>query len=142
MNERQKEVVTYQLKSEKDVLKELERQFEEALKGINQQILAYQGMNDVSGKVYRIEYQKHLKEQIEASLELLHSNSYQTVDQYLHDVYTDGFVGTMYDLHGQNIPVIAPIDQKSVIRAVTLDSQLKEPLYKSIGVDVQNLKKP
>lgn len=141
MNKRQKEVVTYQLKSERDVLKELERQYDESLKGIDQQILEYQQMHDSPSKVYRIEYQRRMKQQVEAQLELLHSNNYQTIYQYLRDVYTNGYVGTMYDLHGQNIPVIAPIDPKSVIRAVTLDSQLKEPLYESLGVDVKHLKK-
>lgn len=141
MNKRQKEVVAYQLKSEKDVLKELEWQYDESLNGIDQQILEFQQMHDSPSKVYRIEYQRRMKQQVEAQLELLHSNNYQTIDQYLRDVYTNGYVGTMYDLHGQNIPVIAPIDPKSVIRAVTLDSQLKEPLYESLGVDVKHLKK-
>lgn len=141
MNKRQKQVVAHQIRQENAVLRELEEQYEETLKAIDQQILEYQSMDDTPSKAYRIEYQKRMKQQLEANLELLHSKQYQTVDQYLNDTYTNGFVGTMYDLHGQNIPVIAPIDQKAVLRAVTLDTKLKEPLYKAIGVDVQKLKK-
>lgn len=141
MNKRQKQVVKYQLRQENAVLRELAAQYEETLKGINQQILEYQSMDDTPSHAYRIEYQKRMKQQVEASLELLHSKQYQTVDQYLNDAYKSGFVGTMYDLHGQNIPVVAPIDQKAVLRAVTLDTKLKEPLYKAIGVDIKELKK-
>ena len=137
MNKRQKQVVAHQIRQENAVLRELEEQHEETLKSIDQQILEYQSMDDTPSKAYRIEYQKRMKQH----LELLHSKQYQTVDQYLNDTYTNGFVGTMYDLHGQNIPVVAPIDQKAVLRAVTLDTKLKEPLYKAIGVDVQKLKK-
>ena len=141
MNKRQKQVVAHQIRQENAVLRELEEQYEETLKSIDQQILEYQSMDDTPSKAYRIEYQKRMKQQLEANLELLHSKQYQTVDQYLNDTYTNGFVGTMYDLHGQDVPVIAPIDQKAVLRAVTLDTKLKEPLYKAIGVDVQKLKK-
>jgi SPP1 gp7 family putative phage head morphogenesis protein len=47
----------------------------------------------------------------------------------------------MYDMHGQGVPVIAPIDQNAAIKAVMTDSKLSEPLYNALGVDVNNLKK-
>ena len=41
----------------------------------------------------------------------------------------------------QDVPVIIPIDQSAVVKAVTIDSKLKTDLYTSLGKDVNKLKK-
>lgn len=141
MNKRQKQVIQHQLTFEKLILDMLEEQYREVLKDINLKIQMFQAMPETQSKIYHRQYQETLKKQVEAALEKLHSDEYTTIEQYLHDTYTDAFAGTMYDLHGQGVPVIAPIDQNAVIRAVLTDSKLKKKLYDSLGVDVNNLKK-
>lgn len=141
MNKRQKEVIGHQLTFEKLILDMLEEQYNEVLKDIKLKIQMFQAMPETQSKIYHRQYQETLKKQVEAALEKLHSDEYTTINEYLHDAYTDAFVGTMYDLHGQSVPVIAPIDQKAVIRAVMTDSKLKKKLYDSLGVDVEKLKK-
>lgn len=141
MNERQKEVLRGQEKAEKDALKALEAQYKESLKGIEQTILELQSRPETPSVIYRREYQERLKQQVEAALDALHGNAYQTVDQFLNDTYQHGFIGTMYDLHGQGVPVIAPIDHSAVYKAVTLDSKLSTKLYDALGVDLNKLKK-
>jgi SPP1 gp7 family putative phage head morphogenesis protein len=50
-------------------------------------------------------------------------------------------VGTAYDLHGQGVPLILPIDRNAAVKAVTTDSKINEGLYESLGVDTKKLKK-
>ena len=47
----------------------------------------------------------------------------------------------MYDLQGQNIPLIFPIDQKQVVKAMQLDPKISKNLYTKLGEDVTLLKK-
>ena len=91
-------------------------------------------------KIYRIEYQKALKKQVEAILEKLHADEYTTIQQFLSDTYTDAFVGTAYDMFGQGVPLILPIDKNAAVKAVVTDSQISEGLYDALGVDTKKLK--
>ena len=51
------------------------------------------------------------------------------------------FVGTFYDLAGQGIPIITPVDQKAAVKAIMTDTRLNKSLYDELGVDVNELKK-
>lgn len=138
----EKEVLLWQDKSEKAVLKMLEKHYKDALKDIEEKITAMMGRADANlpHVIRRIEYQRMLKEQLQTALERLHSNEYETISEYLKDSYTDAFVGTVYTLHKQDVPIILPVDQSVVVKAVTIDSKLKESLYASVGKDVTKLK--
>ena len=46
----------------------------------------------------------------------------------------------MYALHGQGMPVLAPIDQDAAVHAVMLDSHISGSLYEAMGVDTKKLK--
>jgi hypothetical protein len=71
----------------------------------------------------------------------MHEQNYKTVSDYLQTCYEDGFVGTLYDLQGQGLPLSFPIDQEAVTRAVQLDSKISEGLYSHLGENVASLKK-
>lgn len=139
----EKEVLRERLKSEKAVLKALEKQYETALEEIDDKIASLLGRGDADlpNVIHQVQYQRLIKAQVKAALDRLHAGEYETIDKYLRDSYTDGFVGTLYNLHRQGVPVIVPIEQEAAIKAVTIDSKLKEPLYESLGVDVTKLKK-
>lgn len=158
MNKREKEILQAQLDSEKAVLKQLEKQYQAALDEINEKILLLQsktvydsdgiGRNEQmplnqlpQSRIYQIQHQKALKGQIESILEKLHGDEYETIQQYLEDSYVDAFVGTAYDLAGQGIPLIMPIDQAAAVRAIQTDSKISKGLYDALGVDTTALKK-
>lgn len=141
MLKREKEVIQYQLDNEKEVIAALEREYEKALWHINQRIRMYQADEQTLSRIHHINYQKELRRQVEAILERLHSGEYETINQYLTDTYTDAFVGTMYSLAGQGVPVIAPLDRNAMVKAVLTDSKISEGLYNSLGVDTKKLKK-
>lgn len=140
MLKRQKELLEYQLSEEEKTIAALEKHYRQALHSINEKIRLYQADEQTVSRVHHINFQKQLKRQIEAELDKLHSNEYTTIQQYLDDAYTDGFVGTMYDLAGQGVPVIAPIDKNAAVKAILTDSQISEDLYTTLGVDTKKLK--
>lgn len=141
MLKREKEVFGFLLDTEEAVMKELEEQYRKALEDINTCIMVMQADELTQSKVYRIEYQKTLKKQVEAILEKLHSDEFTTMQQYLSGTYTDAYVGTVYALHGQGVPVLMPIDQKAAVKAVLTDSKINTDLYTHLGVDITKLKK-
>ena len=63
----------------------------------------------------------------------LNNNQYESVSDYLKDCYEDGFIGTLYDLQGQGIPLIFPINQEEIVEAIILDSKISEGLYTKMG---------
>ena len=151
------------LGSEAEALEELEKQYERALKDIGQKIKAFQvdidmldaalnseGLDDKAkerlksqrrSKVYQKRYQETLQGQISGILDKLHSDSYTTIEAYLKDCYENGYVGTMYDIAKQGVPIIAPIDQAAVVKAVLTDSKISKGLYGALGYEVLKLKK-
>lgn len=141
MNKREKETIQLQLKAEEDVLKELEKQYQKALKDIDEKIKLLQTDELTQSRIYQIQYQQALKGQIEGIIEKLHSDEYTTLQQYLNSAYTDAFVATAYNLAGQGIPLIMPIDQNAAAKAIITDSKIKESLYTALGVDAKALKK-
>lgn len=141
MNKRQKAVIQHQLDAEKDILDRLTTQYQKALNDIDRKIRILQSDELTQSRIYRVEYQKVLKKQVEAVLEKLHADEYTTIQQFLSDSYTDAFVGTAYDMFGQGVPLILPIDRNAAVKAVVTDSKISEGLYESLGVDTNKLKK-
>ena len=143
MNRRQKEVQQAFLDDEKAVLKKLEKNYQDALDEINSKIELLMARQDADMQhvIYQVEYQKALKTQVQSILETLQTNEFETVSEYLANAYHDGFIGTMYDLQGQGIPLIFPIDQEAVVQAVQAETKLSEPLYTAMGKDITDLRK-
>lgn len=143
MNERQKEILQSQLDNEKAVLKALENNYKDALAEINSKIELLMSRQDADMQhvIYQAEYQKALKTQIQAILETLQANEFETLSEYLAKSYEEGFLGTMYDLQGQGIPLVFPIDQAQVLAAIQTESNLSSTLYAAMGHDIKDLQK-
>ena len=143
MNKRQKEVQQQFLDNEKKVLKKLEGNYQDALDEINSKIELLMARQDADMQhvIYQVEYQKALKTQVQSILETLQANEFETVSEYLANAYHDGFIGTMYDMQGQGIPLIFPIDQEQVVAAVQHETKLSENLYTALGKDITDLRK-
>jgi hypothetical protein len=92
-------------------------------------------------KVYQKKYQDSLKKQVGDILDKMHDEEFKDVSAYLETCYENGFVGTMFDLQGQGIPLCFPLDQEAMVRAVQLDSKISKGLYTRLGEDVTTLKK-
>lgn len=143
MNQRQKETQQVYLNNEKAVLKQLEGNYKDALNEINNKIAILQAREDADLQhvIYQIDYQKALKAQVQTVLDQLHNNNFETVSEYLTKSYEDGFIGTMYDLQGQGIPLVFPIDEEQVAAAIQHETKLSESLYTRLGKDTKVLSK-
>lgn len=162
MNKRQKLVQERFLDNEEAVIKQLEKVYETALTDITKKSQTlYDDINRLDAlaklatdddekaqilsqkqaKVYQKQYQDALKKQVSGILDNMQVEEFKTVSSYLQTCYEDAFVGTMFDLQGQGIPLCFPIDQESMVRAVQLDSKISEGLYNAIGENVADLKK-
>jgi hypothetical protein len=140
MRKHEKLAYAYMLDEEKTVLEAIEKVYERALRDINGRIKVMQADELLSNRVYRKQYQEALKGQVEAILERLHTQEYETIEEYLKESYTDGFVATVYSLHQQGLPLTFPIPQDQVVKALVTNSAISEGLYKSLGVDTKHLR--
>ncbi len=162
MNKRQKLVQQAFLDNEEEVLKRLEQIYGESLSDIekkaeklkedieNLEKLSKLPISDeekevllsrLRSKVYQKQYQEALKKQVDEILDKMHTEEFKTVSEYLNKCYEEAFVGTLYDLQGQGLPLAFPIDQEAMVRAVQLDSKISKGLYSHLGEDVARLKR-
>ena len=162
MNKRQKLVQQAFLDNEEEVLNRLEKIYGESLSDIEKKAKKLQDdieeldklaklsiseeerevlLSRKRSKVYQKQYQEALKKQVDEILDKMHTEEFKTVSEYLDKCYEEGFVGTLYDLQGQGIPLLMPIDQEAMVRAVQLDSKISQGLYSRLGEDVSKLKR-
>ena len=143
MNSRQKQVQMSLLKNEKAVIKQLEQSYKDAIADIDKyilQLLARKDTENLQSIIYQIKYQEAIKKELESYLKVLHSKNFNTIDEYLKECYEQAHIGTLFDLQGQGIPLILPLDQEQMISAITLNSKLSAPLYNALGYNVDALK--
>lgn len=144
MNKRQKEILQAQLDEEEKIIEEIKRTYERALRQIDSKIAALMGRTDLENLqsiIYQLDYQKALRAEISGILDIIHAEQFTSVSEYLRICYENGFVGAMYDFHGQGIPLVLPIDQEQVVKAVIMNSKISEGLYTRLGHNIAALKK-
>ena len=144
MNSRQKEVQQIFLDGEKDMIQRLKKVYEQAKADCELRIRELSARTDyehLQSIIYQKQYQEVIKRQLEGVIADLESKQFVSITDYLQQSYTDGFVGTMYDLHAQGIPLIIPIRQDQVVKALQTDSKLSNGLYSRLGEDLTKLKK-
>ena len=141
MNKREKEVAQAQLDNEKAVLKQLERNYADALEEVNSKIAELMGRADADMQhvIYQVDYQRALKAQIQGILKTMQSNEFATVSEYLTKCYDEGFLGTMYSLQSQGVPLVIPMNQEEIAAAITHETNLSSGLYKAF--DTADLQK-
>lgn len=145
MNKAQKEVQQTQLNAEKKVIRLLERVYEQAKKDCEQKIRelsARTDMENLQSVIYQKQYQQMLVDQLESILYDLQEGQFTNIADYLQESYVNGFTGVYYDIGKvTGIPVVMPIRQDQVVKAVQTDSKLSTSLYNKLGEDVTYLKK-
>lgn len=163
MNSRQKIVQQSFLDDEAGILRLLYRSYSEALEGIKAGVEEkYEAIAELTeeindlppndpkrvvlegqrmAKVYQKQYQESLERQVSGILGDMDAKNYANVTDYLEGCYDNGFLGAMYDIHGQGIPLTLPINQQKAVHAVQTDSKISEGLYRRLGKDTAELKR-
>lgn len=151
MDKYQKEVEQAKLDAELQQVKALKAEYERAAKEIQQKIKLINGKLNVllkdfdrlddkqrsiiQSQIYQKDYQESLKKQIDDILDGFNEKEYKSINQYLKDGYEISYTGTMYDITKQGIPLVIPIDQKAVAKALTNNTKLSVSLYKKLGIN-------
>lgn len=141
MRKYDKEILQAQLDNEKAVLKQLERNYADALEEVNSKIAELMGRADADMQhvIYQVDYQRALKAQIQGILKTLQSNEFSTVSEYLTKCYDEGFLGTMYSLQSQGVPLVIPMNQEEIAAAIQHETNLSSGLYSAF--DTADLQK-
>ena len=135
MNKQEKELAKLELKGERDVLEQMREHYKVALERVNAEIAKLSDRSDLPG-IRQRRYQEALAEQIGGIIDDLGSGCYQTLESYLSECYEQGFVGTMYNLQKQGVPLAFPLDQESMARSVNMtagDVKLSKRVYSNVG---------
>ncbi len=147
MNSRQKEVEAAKLAEEKKVLELLKEQYKKAASDVARKTSIHDGKikallkdwdklgdnekTQLQSQIYQKKFQVSLKKQIDDIIHELEIRQHKTISEYLGKCYENGFMGTMYDMHGQGVPLMVPIDQNAVAKAAVLKSKVSRKLYGS-----------
>lgn len=149
MNKAEKAVQKASLNDEKRTIRELKQVYGQAKKDVEERIRNLSSrtdMENIQSIIYQKKYQEALKKQLDDVLDKLNTGQFDTVSDYLKVCYENGYVGSMYDLHYQGIPMTLPINQKKVVKALQTDTKLSSRKYKGnplkgrLAEDIDRLK--
>ena len=130
MNKRNKDVEATKLRREDQVLKDLRREYNTAAERVKEKIKTLAEREQSKSVIYQKKYQEQLLNQINSALDSL--DTVNTVSDYLKDSYYNGFMGALYDIQGQGIPIIVPFDQNALTKMISTTSdniKLSKKLY-------------
>jgi len=144
VNKRQIEVQKISADNEERIIRQLKQVYNQASKDCAakiQELSMRTDMENLQTIIYQKQYQEAMKKQIDGVLNELNSKSFATIADYLGECYETGFLGALYDLQGQGIPLCFPINQEEVVQALQVDSKISKGLYQRMGEDTEHLKK-
>ncbi|MCR4926174.1 MAG: phage head morphogenesis protein, partial [Clostridiales bacterium] len=95
----------------------------------------------LQSQIYQRKMQRSLKSQLEIMLKDLAVNQNGTVSDYLKASYHNGYIGALYNINMQGMPLIMPIDPYLVHRAIEIDSKIKHGLYQNLVDKVEVFKR-
>lgn len=135
MNKAEKQVKAASLRNEATVIRQMRENFKEARANIEEKIKVLAEREQTKSVIWQRQYQEQLKEQLDTAIEVLSTKNYANIREYLTGEYENGYLGTMYSLQKNGVPVIMPIDQKAVAKMIetTGDNiKLSKKLYEHV----------
>ena len=135
MNKRQNEIERLMLDYEKQCVKDLQKTYTEALADVKLKLRSLLGRDQTLSVAYQIEFQRTLEAQLQSAIDTLKSGSITSVTDFLNKTYEDGYLGTIYSIQGQGIPINIGVDHKQLARVVnrkTESFRFSDRLYKNV----------
>lgn len=146
MNKWHKETEKVLLDNEEQALNDLKQSYTQSLAKVKKklkqldyeiQIMELQNPNDpnIRSKIYQLNYQKALEEQINNAMLVLNDENTQTIQAFLTRMYEDGYITQQYVINKYGIPVITPINHDLLVQSINtkVDGyKFSERLYEDI----------
>ena len=139
MNKRQLELLNKSGKMEAEIIVSIKRSYMSAMDDILKEVQYLESLDPTESILNRLKFQKSLEKQVGEIMHGMREYWNLDIDKYLRECYEDGFLGAMYDIHGQGIPLVFPINQNDVVNAILNDTKLSRPLYEALGLQVDEL---
>ena len=127
--------------TDRQILLLLEQAYKQAIKKIDLEIVRLQSSPETQSKIHQLKYQKALRIQVQTILDEFKYRQFISINDYMNRCYTDSFIATLMELHQQDIPLLFPINQVEMVRAIQHNTKLSKPLYKVLGINVDKLNK-
>lgn len=147
MDRRQNEMERLMLDYEKQCLKDLQKSYTEALADVKQRLrvlLSRQEETPTTSIAYQVQFQRQLEDQLQNALDTLKRGNVTSVNDFLNKTYEDSYLGTIYGIQGQGIPINIGIDHEQMARTINRKTdtfKFSERLYKNVdelGVAFKN----
>lgn len=132
MNKAEKQVAAASLRDEATVIRQTRENYKEARANIEEKLKVLAEREQTKSVIWQRQYQQALKQQLDTAIDTLSKKNYSNIHQYLEGEYENGYIGTMYSLQKQGIPLVMPIDQTRVVKMVETtanDIKLSKRLY-------------
>lgn len=138
----EKELYDLSVQEERKLMRELREIYKKASDRASEKIheLLSDGGDQLQSKIYQARYQSALRGYLDEALETIQAESYEKINAYLNGAYNDGFLGAIYSMQAQGVPLIFPPDARQITYALMTDSKLSKPLYETLGINLAELK--
>ena len=151
MNQYEKQIAKLLLNHEESVVKALESAYTTSLVDIKKTIKSLKGSIEtlktsgvdeslVNSKIYQLEYQQLMEQQISSNLNLLRQKNISNTTNFLEDMYNDSYVGNVFIAQqAYKAAVYTPVSPQKLIKSVSKDTsgyKFSDRLYN----DIDNLK--
>lgn len=138
MDRRQTEMERLMLEYEKQCLKDLQKSYTEALADVKQRLkilLGRQEETPTTSIAYQVQFQRQLEDQLQNALDTLKRGNVTSVSDFLNKTYEDSYLGTIYGIQGQGIPINIGIDHEQMARTINRKTdtfKFSDRLYKNV----------
>lgn len=143
MKQFEKETIQAQLNDETKALQDLEKAYKQAKKDCQSKLKALNSRTDMQNLqsiIHQKKYQEALLKQIDGVLNDLQTHTYKTANDFFQGSYHNGYIGSMYELQKQGIPLTIPVSKKKMMTAIQTNSKLSTNYYLKQGLTVQNIR--
>jgi len=143
LNNAEKATVNAQIKDESKCLEELRKAYKQAKKDVQERLKALNARTDMQNLqtiIHQRKYQEQLLKQIDGVLNDLETHSYKTANEFFQGSYQNGYIGSMYELMKQGIPITVPVSTQKMVTAIQTDSKLSKTYYLKKGLSIQNIR--
>lgn len=136
MEKPQREVQRELLYKEKEIRKKLRANYRAALSDVKKWLRELTEDTGITPKNIRHDkYQRMLEAQLQQLLKKLGARNVSVMDDYLHEVYKEAYLGCLYRMHHEGVDLVVQIDPDRVERAVrrtTKELQFSDRLYQNV----------
>ena len=143
MNKAEKSTIKAHLNAEQKALQDLEKAYKQAKKDCQERIKALNARTDMQNLqtiIHQKKYQQILLKQIDGVLNDLQTHTFKSANEFFQSAYENGYIGSMYELINQDIPLTIPISRKKMMTAIQTDSKISKDYYMKQGLSVQNIR--